>query len=209
MSIIDKLAESGANVLSVRDAILWAINRTRPDNGDDANLDREFIAFQLETYFNTSAGTKSAKELQIDFRYFVRAAVELHLEKQEVTPEAIRNRAKDYIEAFWKSFEFLIPVYVKPRKQGPKQQGPAVTITTDVNGVQTVSVDKAAVKRKGGKQEAAMAIYKANPTLTQKELVERFIAELGMTKSGASTYAYNVRKLWNASQEQPPEPVAQ
>lgn len=49
---------------------------------------------------------------------------------------------------------------------------------------------------KGEKQQRAMALYAANTSLTNSELVNLFMTELKMTKSGARTYAYNVKKVW-------------
>lgn len=50
--------------------------------------------------------------------------------------------------------------------------------------------------KKGQKQKQAIALFKANPTMSGAELTKLFVKELGMTTTGARTYAYNVRKLW-------------
>jgi len=50
-------------------------------------------------------------------------------------------------------------------------------------------------RKKGAKQEAAAVIYKENKdTLDRKQIIELFIEELDMSKSGATTYFYNMRK---------------
>jgi hypothetical protein len=47
----------------------------------------------------------------------------------------------------------------------------------------------------GTKLERAVAIYKAMTEPTRQKLIEAFVAQLGMTPAGASTYAAQVRKL--------------
>lgn len=49
---------------------------------------------------------------------------------------------------------------------------------------------------KGGKQQRAIELYKANPTMSSIDFTHLLEKELGMTLSGARTYAYNCRKVW-------------
>ena len=50
-------------------------------------------------------------------------------------------------------------------------------------------------RKKGAKQEEAARIYKENKdTVDRKQIIEMFIKELDMSKSGATTYFYNMRK---------------
>ena len=42
--------------------------------------------------------------------------------------------------------------------------------------------------------DRAIAIAKANPNASRKDLIALFVSELGMTAAGASTYATNARK---------------
>lgn len=44
------------------------------------------------------------------------------------------------------------------------------------------------------KVEMAKKIVTDNPNATRKEIVEKFMSELGMSKAGATTYAYNLAK---------------
>lgn len=44
------------------------------------------------------------------------------------------------------------------------------------------------------KLEMAQRIVTDNPNATRKEIIEMFIAQLGMSKAGATTYAYNLVK---------------
>jgi hypothetical protein len=44
------------------------------------------------------------------------------------------------------------------------------------------------------KVEMAKRIVEGNPNATRKEIIEMFIDRLGMSKAGATTYAYNIMK---------------
>lgn len=48
--------------------------------------------------------------------------------------------------------------------------------------------------KKGKKRELALEIYKKNRDKDKKEIIELFQKELDMSKSGATTYFYNMRK---------------
>jgi hypothetical protein len=50
--------------------------------------------------------------------------------------------------------------------------------------------------KKGEKQRRAIELFKKNPTMSGADLTKLFVKELGMTTTGARTYAYNVRKVW-------------
>ena len=47
------------------------------------------------------------------------------------------------------------------------------------------------------KIDQAIEIVKADPTASRKDLVAKFVSELGMTPAGASTYVANARKKVN------------
>lgn len=44
------------------------------------------------------------------------------------------------------------------------------------------------------KIEMAKRIVEGNPNASRKEIIEMFISRLGMSKAGATTYAYNLSK---------------
>lgn len=48
----------------------------------------------------------------------------------------------------------------------------------------------------GSKLERAVAIVKANPNASRKELITMFVEQLSMTPAGASTYVYNAKKTY-------------
>jgi len=69
------------------------------------------------------------------------------------------------------------------------------TLVANVDGKEyKVEVKSNGKIKKGGKQVLAAQLFEANKTSTTAELVALFVKELGMTKAGATTYVYNVRK---------------
>lgn len=49
-------------------------------------------------------------------------------------------------------------------------------------------------KKKGAKQEMAIALYAEHWSKPKKEIIEIFIKEIGMSPAGASTYYYNCKR---------------
>lgn len=69
-----------------------------------------------------------------------------------------------------------------------------VETTTEVKAGVAVEVKADGKMKKGGKQLLATALYEANKTKSNKEIIEIFMAELDMSKAGATTYLYNAKK---------------
>jgi hypothetical protein len=49
-------------------------------------------------------------------------------------------------------------------------------------------------RKKGAKQEEAARIYSENKSDGKAKIIELFMSELDMSKAGATTYFYNMRK---------------
>jgi hypothetical protein len=59
-----------------------------------------------------------------------------------------------------------------------------------------VAIKQAPKPRKVSNKDRAIELFAVNKHLDNKQLVQLFVNEIGMTKSGANTYAYNVRNIW-------------
>lgn len=82
----------------------------------------------------------------------------------------------------------------------PTDQPAQLKVTKTIAGVELTVKDNGKFK-KGGKQDAATALFKEHMIGTGKsngEFVVILMKELGMSKPGATTYAYNARKLVEA-----------
>lgn len=74
---------------------------------------------------------------------------------------------------------------------GPSKDVAGVTLTIKANGK----------IKKGGKQDAALALLKERVVgkgLSNQEFIAILVAELDMSKAGATTYAYNAVKAYSA-----------
>jgi hypothetical protein len=52
-------------------------------------------------------------------------------------------------------------------------------------------------KKKGAKQELAASLYVKYQDKPRKEIIQLFIDEIGMSKAGATTYFYNMKKRFS------------
>lgn len=87
--------------------------------------------------------------------------------------------------------------WIRPSNSQSTAQ-PTVAVVQDLD-VHVVVKDNGKIK-KGGKQVLAIALYekhcKCEKPLTNQEFVAVLMKELGMSKAGATTYAYNCRNVW-------------
>ena len=103
--------------------------------------------------------------------------------------------SKEYAEQFCDKHPYLYS-----KKEVPTT--PTSTIKQVVQDVDVkVAVNSDGSIKKGGKQQLAVEMYKKYVTENEKPLTnQQFIAvlmkELEMSKAGATTYAYNCKKVW-------------
>lgn len=82
---------------------------------------------------------------------------------------------------------------------------PVITEKKEIAGVeQTVAINGKGEFKKGEKQRLAEQIYQewmktAKDLTNNQEVIELFISELGMSRSGATTYNYNMKKKFNST----------
>lgn len=69
-----------------------------------------------------------------------------------------------------------------------------VVSTTESREGVSVEVKTDGKLKKGSKQILAQALYEKHKALDNKAIIEIFMAELDMSKSGATTYLYNCKK---------------
>lgn len=75
-----------------------------------------------------------------------------------------------------------------------KKDHSTVATTTEIKSGVAVEVKADGALKKGSKQILAKALYEQNKTMSNKELVQLFMKELGMSEAGSRTYVYNVKK---------------
>lgn len=69
-----------------------------------------------------------------------------------------------------------------------------VETTTETREGVSVEIKKDGSFKKGGKQVVAQALYLKHKALDNQAIIQIFMKELDMSKSGATTYFYNAKK---------------
>ena len=120
---------------------------------------------------------------------------------QFVAKTALEEEMCDFPNIIERAFSYVSELFKKHPWSAPKvatqTNGPVVAV---VEGIDTKVEIKADGKiKKGGKQILAVELYKKHVVETENPVDNQgFIAilmkELGMTKAGATTYAYNCKK---------------
>lgn len=94
----------------------------------------------------------------------------------------------------WIEFQTPLGRMCVKRTDGKFEAAKPISLEVECKAKPTIGATKRDVKE-GSKLERAVAIYKAMAEPTRGKLIEAFVAQLGMTPAGASTYAAQVRKL--------------
>jgi hypothetical protein len=98
------------------------------------------------------------------------------------------------INEVWVEMQTAHGRFCVKRTDGTFEASEPVALEVKSAAKPTLNVPKRDVKE-GSKLERAVAIYKAMAEPTRGKLIEAFVAQLGMTPAGASTYAAQVRKI--------------
>lgn len=122
---------------------------------------------------------QSGKEAELLFSYIVYEAVRIHHAGGDTDKSVIVPLARE------KTREFLV--------KNPWAV-PAPVITTEVVDGEVITTIRPKSKRGGiSKKDLCMPLYEKNKDKSRKELIAIFVAELGLTAGGASTYVHNCK----------------
>ena len=146
---------------------------------NDAGIqDREFYTIGLSEMAGTAININDDREARLTYLYFVQEV--LKNQKNDVSVKDLLASAKEKAQLFIKD-----------------PNSPDVTLRPQY-GSATPKLDCLGQpkRKKGAKQEQAVEVYKANMnSKTKAEIIELFMSEVGMSKAGATTYYYNIKKL--------------
>lgn len=82
-----------------------------------------------------------------------------------------------------------------PKEKAPKAAKPAKAPKVAKEKAPKEVKEKTPKAKVVTKAEMALELFKNNPGISNADLMQLFVDQLQMTKLGARTYAYNVRKL--------------
>jgi len=165
-SVLTRLQDSGIPTRSAVAAIQHISNRGR----------------QTADYYNKSLSNLVDAPVQITdehlarftYLYTVQGIVDLSMNTDIIDATEVMHKAMSNAKKYLKENPWTVAE-------------PDEVVKTDAAGKPK--------RKKGAKQEEAGRIYNENKdTLDRKQIIEMFIKELDMSKSGATTYFYNMRK---------------
>lgn len=197
-SIIERLVAESVDVTSVFGASRYA-------NTFSGKLwSKSRYETIINDIFNVEASTAFDKEAEMLFRYMVMIAVEQHVQNNTTfTGVAIYDIAKDRVAKFFKNFPWNHPSHNSQlAKSDFDEEGNYigkiisfdVSVPEDIEVKRTVLNGKTVKPKKGLKQLAAKAIFDANVGKSNQEIIKLFMSQLDMSKAGATTYLYNMKK---------------
>lgn len=157
----------------------------------------------IKTHFGVDASTSFDKEAEVLYRYMVTEAVRHAVEKTEINEQQLLQQAKTLTDKFFVKFPWFHPSHQSQlAKSNLDENGNYIG---EVGFDDTVPVEEIRIERKeiggkvikpkkGAKQAAAQAIYAAHKDKPNAEIISMFMSQLDMSKAGATTYLYNLKK---------------
>ncbi len=195
--IIEKLAGESVNVNSVVEASRYANSFT--NNGWSKSRYESLIS----DVFGVEVKTTFDKEAEVLFRYMVMEAVKLNTQKLNFTGVGVLDIAQDRVAKFFVNFPWTNPSHQSQLAKSDFDEdgnyiGPAlnfdVSVPEDIEVKRKVVNGKTVKPKKGLKQIAAKAIFDANSDKSNQDIIKLFMTQLDMSKAGATTYLYNMKK---------------
>lgn len=148
----------------------------------------------MNSLFGVAVPTSNDKEAEITLRYMITEAVRSHVEGFVEDVEDVVRVATEKTKLF-----FVNQPWFVPGAHSSIQDIPTAVETIDVP-VEDIKIERLMVgtktvkPKKGLKQEAAKRIFDANKTEKNAVIIALFMKQLDMSKAGATTYLYNLKK---------------
>lgn len=153
--------------------------------------------------FGVEPDTTFAKESEVLFRYLIVEAVKMNVAKVVIDVDVLYATAKRRVAEFIDQFPWVSPTHSSQlAKSNFDEDGNYVGEKglIDVSNPADIMISRTQVNgkiikpKKGMKQVAAKAIFDANIGKTNQQIIQLFMTQLDMSKSGATTYLYNMKK---------------
>lgn len=160
------------------------IATTMAEDWDATQQEYEQAVFEITGSYIHTEFPAQAKQLFINV---VANSVKQHCADDEVAIDTsvVLSDAKKQAEKYFSVFRSKVPEGCAVRWRSAGRQEIAALIQHH----------KETYVKPVSKQDRAIEIIKANPTLSNKQLQTMFRDQLKLTANGAATYVYNVRKI--------------
>ncbi len=170
--VMQKFVERGIPIRSAVAAIQYLSDKQETMTpAHYQSLLEEFVGEQVHTKLT---GVDADRQLKYTLLYFVQETIRKSFSTDKINPIEILGTASD------KAKKFIV--------ENPW------TFATGESDVPKVDSNGNAKRKKGAKQEEAARIYIENKAKGKKTVIEMFMSELDMSKAGATTYFYNMKK---------------
>jgi len=185
--IIANLNEAGFEIHSY-------YTTARQANEKYATISRDRAIKIMNSLFGFHVDVENDVAASIALRYMIAESVRKHVEGYVVTEDDVRSFGIEKTKEF-----FVKNPWKNPNFQSEIKDIPAVDEIIDIPAekikIARKNIAGKIVKpKKGLKQEAAKKIYEGNRGAENRVIIELFMKQLDMTKAGATTYLYNIKK---------------
>lgn len=186
--IIQNLSAAGFDIHSY-------LTAARQANEKYSSITKANAVKVMQSLFGLRVDTDHDRAASLALRYMIAESIRKHVQGFNVTEDDVRIFGSEKTREFFQRNPWADPTF-----RGEIQDTPtAVEILEDVP-VEEIKLERKKVggkivkPKKGLKQEAAKKIYEANRGKPNAEIIALFMSQLDMSKPGATTYLYNVRK---------------
>jgi hypothetical protein len=188
-TVIQNLIDAGYDVHSY-----FKCAREVNDKYTERHITPKIAEKEIHKLFGVTFPTENNEEANVALRYMITEAVKLHADGFVVDPEELTKVVKRKVAEFFINFPWYDPNVESTIKDIPTADE-ILNVPTEEILLTRKQVNGQTVKpKKGLKQEAAKLIYEANRGKSNQEIIALFIGQLDMSKAGATTYLYNMKK---------------
>lgn len=185
--VIQNLSNAGFDIHSYFAA-------ARQANEKYATITRERAIKVMDSLFGFHVETEHDAAASFALRYMIAESVRLHENGFNVTEADVRIFGTDKVKAYYDRNPWASPSFKGEIKDIPTAEE-VINVPVEEIKISRKKVGGKVIKpKKGLKQEAAKKIYEANRGAANSVIIGLFMSQLDMSKAGATTYLYNMKK---------------
>lgn len=185
--IIQNLSNAGFEIHSYLAA-------ARQANERFSTVSREKAVKVMKELFGFVVDVSNDVEASIALRYMIAESVRKHVDGFVVTEDDVRKFGVEKTKEFFLKNPWKNPNFNSELKDVPTGIE-IVDVPVEEIKISRKNVNGKVIKpKKGLKQEAARKIYEANRGAENSVIIKLFMEQLDMSKAGATTYLYNMKK---------------
>jgi hypothetical protein len=188
-TIIQKISNAGYDINSYHECA----RKVNAEYADRA-LTRKQSYKLMDEMFGSHIEVDHDRAANVALRYMITEAVRMNADGFLVHLDDLLRIGKSKTVEFFSRFQWLNPSFKGEIQDIPTAIELVDVAVEDIIVTRTNVAGKVVKPRKGLKQEAAAKIYEANHEKSNQEIIALFVNQLDMSKAGATTYLYNMKK---------------